>query len=120
MKYGSPGFFYYFVKDNGVWKSNNQGVRDYDASSTWTITPGIECYYTFDWLVSGSRSDAYLSIRVNGTTVVDACAINSGTVTGKLNDSSNTITADFRNYYYTSDGTDYATITFRDFYTLKE
>ena len=111
---------YYFVKDNGVWKSNNTGVEDSDAYSTWTISPGIECYYTFDWVVSGYRGDAYLSIRVNGNSMVDACAINSGTVTGKLKESSNTITAYYRNYGYTTDGTDYATITFRDFYTLSE
>ena len=110
--------YYYFVKDNGVWKSNNQGVRDYDASSTWTITPGIECYYTFDWSVSGI--DCRLSITVNDSDKVYTYDINSGTVTGMLNESSNTITAYYRNYYSTSDGTDYATITFRDFYTLKE
>jgi hypothetical protein len=52
--------------------------------------------------------------------MVDASAINSGTVTGKLKESSNTITAYYRNYGYTTDGTDYATITFRDFYTLSE
>ena len=111
---------YYFVKDNGVWKSNNQGIQDSNAYSTWTISPGMECYYTFDWTVSGSRGDAYLSIRVNENTMVDSYPINSGTVTGMLNDSSNTITAYYRNYYSTSDGTDYATISFRDFYTLKE
>ncbi len=112
--------YYYFVKDNGVWKSNNQGVEDSDAYSSWTISPGIECYYTFDWVVSGYRGDAYLSIQVNGNTMVDASAINSGTLTGKLKESSNTITAYYRNYGYTTDGTDYATITFRDFYTLSE
>ena len=112
---------YYFVKDNGVWKSNNQGAGSSNASSTWTITPGIKCYYSFDWVVSGRNGgDNRLSITVNDSEEVYTYSINSGTVTGMLNESSNTITAYYRNYYSTSDGTDYATITFRDFYTLKE
>ena len=61
-----------------------------------------------------------ITITVNDLEEVYSYAIDSGTVTGMLNDSSNTITAYYRNYYSTSDGTDYATITFRDFYTLKE
>lgn len=113
--------YYYFVKDNGVWKSNNQGVEDSDAYSTWTISPGIECYYTFDWVVSGgSGGYGRLNIRVNDSEKVNAYSMDRGTVTGRLKDSSNTITAYFRNYRYTTDGTDYATITFRDFYTLSE
>ncbi len=115
---------YYFVKNNGVWTSNNQTDYGYVATSKWTCSELAEsnCYYSFDWTVSADYGSgwSYLYIYVNGQTKVEASGINSGTVSGKLNDSSNVIEARFYNENYSSNGIDYATIAFGYFYTLDE
>lgn len=115
---------YYFVKNNGVWTSNNQTAYGYVATSKWTCSELAEsnCYYSFDWTVSADYGSgwSYLYIYVNGQTKVEASGINSGTVSGKLNDSSNVIEARFYNENYSSNGIDYATIAFGYFYTLDE
>ena len=104
---------YFFVENNGVWTSNNQGFHSSSAISCWTFNKSIQGDFSIDWTVSSEDGCDRLTIKVNGNTVLyEASGNNSGTIPIEY-DTGTVIEAVYRKDGSVDYGSDCATLTFR-------
>ena len=102
---------YYFTENNGTWTSNNSRMSSTSAVSSWTFNRNTQGKMIINWTVSSESGCDYLTISVDGSTIVNATGYDSGTesidyTVGTI------IEATYSKDGSVDDGLDCATLTF--------
>ena len=102
---------YYFTEKNGTWTSNNSRMSNTSAISSWTFNRNTQGKMIINWTVSSESGCDWLTIIVNGSTIVNATGYDSGTesidyTVGTI------IEATYSKDGSVDDGSDCATLTF--------
>ncbi len=102
---------YYFAQSGNTWTSNNQGMGNTSATTTWTVTLENDVYVYIPWSVSSESNFDRLNITIDGIDYGSYSGEDSGIIKTTLTAGTHTLTATYSKDGSGDDGSDCATIT---------
>ena len=104
---------YQFVKNGNTWTSNNH-AHSSSATTTWAVIIPSPIQYTIRYTVSSEGNYDYLTLVLDGTSIVHTSGSNSSSYTTTLSVGTHTLTATYSKDGSTSSGSDQGTITLEE------
>ena len=102
---------YYFMQTDNTWISNNQGMSNTSATTTWTVTLENDVYVSIPWSVSSESVCDRLNITIDGIDYGSYSGEDSGFIETTLTAGIHTLTATYSKDGSVDNGSDCATIT---------